>query len=45
MTSIVFVGFIYLILSDLSDNINNKPYTFDVKDKYMSPEEHRAKRV
>ena len=36
----MFVGFIYFILSDLSDNINNLPYTFEVKDKYLSPEEH-----
>ena len=42
VTMIVFVGFIYLILSDLSDNINNLPYTFEVRDKYLSPEEQRA---
>ena len=42
LTTVVFVGFIYLILNDLSDNINNKPYTFDVKDKYMSPKELRS---
>ena len=41
MTAVVFIGFIYLIISDLSDNINNKPYTFDVRDKYVSPEELR----
>ena len=41
VTTIVFVGFIYFILSDLSDNINNLPYTFEVKSKYLSPEEHR----
>ena len=38
----VFIGFIYLILSDMTDNINNKPYTLEVKDKYLSPEEHEA---
>ena len=37
MTSILFMGFIYLIISDLYDNINKKPYTFEVRDKYMSP--------
>ena len=42
MTALVFIGFIYLILYDLQDNINNKPYTFEVRDKYMSPEEHKA---
>ena len=40
MTSIVFAGFIFLIMSDLTDNINNKPYKFDIRDKFMSPEEH-----
>ena len=41
VTTVVFVGFIYFILSDLSNNINNLPYTFEVKTKYLSPEEHR----
>ena len=41
LTAAVFMGFIYLILNDLADNINNKPYTFEVKDRYLSPEEHR----
>ena len=45
MTSLVFVGFIYLIVYDLQSNISKKPYTFEVRDKYMSPEEHLAERV
>jgi len=25
---------------DLSYNISNKPYTFEIRDRFMSPEEH-----
>ena len=42
MTAVVFIGFIYLVMSDLTENIRNKPYTFEVRDKFMSPEEHIA---
>ena len=42
VTALVFTGFIYLIVYDLQENINNKPYTFEVRDKFMSPEEHKA---
>ena len=38
MTVVVFVGFISLVMYDLTENINNKPYDFNVRDKYMSPE-------
>ena len=39
MTAVVFVGFTALLVNDLSFNITNKPYSFDVRDKFMSPEE------
>ena len=42
LTAIVFVGFVYLIVYDLQYNINNKPYTFEVRDRFMSPEEQKA---
>ena len=45
VTATVFIGFVFLILSDLIDNINNKPYTFTVRDRYMSPKEHTATKV
>ena len=45
VTMMVFVGFIYLILNDLSNNINNLPYTFEVRDKYLSPKEQRERVV
>lgn len=45
VTALVFTGFIYLIVYDLQENINNKPYTFEVRDKFMSPEEHMATKV
>ena len=45
VTAVVFVGLIYLIISDLQENINNKPYAFKVQDKYMTPEEHIATRL
>ncbi len=40
ITAIVFVGFSALIVYDLSYNISNKPYTFEIRDRFMSPEEH-----
>ena len=45
MTVIVFVGFISILMYDLTENIKNKPYTFTVRDKYMSPEVHQTARV
>ena len=45
MTAIVFIGFIALLVYDLSYNISNKPYTFEVRDKFMSPEEHMATNI
>ena len=45
ITAVVFIGFTYLLLSDLSYNISNKPYTFEVREKFMSPEEHMATEV
>ena len=45
LTAVVFIGFTYLLLSDLSYNISNKPYTFEVREKIMSPEEHMATKV
>ena len=42
MTAVVFVGFIYLLVYDVQENIRNKPYTFEVRDKYLSPKEHNA---
>ena len=41
MTAVVFIGFIYLLVYDVQENIRNRPYTFDVRDKYLSPEKHR----
>ena len=37
MTAFVLVGFIGILIYDLSENIRNKPYTFTVRDKFMSP--------
>ena len=45
MTAVVFIGFTSLLIYDLSYNIENKPYTFTVRDKFMSPEEHMATKV
>ena len=45
ITTFVFVGFIFLLVYDLQENINNLPYTFEVRDKYMSPREHKARVV
>ena len=39
MTIAVFIGFGYLLMNDVSYNHNEKPYTFEVKDKFMSSEE------
>ena len=39
MTAFVLVGFIGILVYDLTENIRNKPYTFEVRDKFMSPEE------
>ena len=39
MTALVLVGFIGILVYDLTENIKNKPYTFEVKEKFMSPEE------
>ena len=45
MTAFVLVGFIGILVYDLSENIRNKPYTFEVRDRYMSPEETRNAKV
>ena len=39
MTVGVFMGFGYLLLNDFSYNVNQKPFTFEVKDKFMSADE------
>ncbi len=39
MTAVVFIGFTALLVNDLSFNITNKPYSFEVRDKFMSQEE------
>ena len=38
----MFVGFTGLIVYDLSYNISNLPYTYEIRDRFMSPEEHMA---
>ena len=45
MTTVVLVGFIGILVYDLEENIRNKPYTFNVRDKFMSPEETRNAKV
>ena len=45
ITAIVFIGFTALVIQDLSYNLSNKPYTFEVRDKFMSSEEHMATEV
>ena len=45
MTTFVLVGFIGILLYDISENIENKPYAFIVRDKFMSPEETRNAKV
>ena len=45
MTAVVLVGFIGILMYDLEENIRNKPYTFSVRDKFMSPEETRNAKV
>ena len=45
MTTVVFVGFTFLLVYDLTYNISNKPYAFEVRDKFMAPEEFMATKV
>ena len=45
ITAIVFVGFTFLLVYDFSYNISDKPYTFEVRDKFMAPEEFMATKV
>ena len=45
MTTFVLVGFIGVLVYDLSENIKTQPYTFTVRDKFMSPEETRNAKV
>ena len=45
ITAIVFTGFTALILNDFFYNISNKPYSFEVRDKFMSSEELKATKV
>ena len=45
LTAFVFVGFVSLLVYDLSDNVSNKPYTLKVEDRVMTAEEHQATRV
>ena len=42
MTVGVFIGFGYLLLNDISYNLTEKPFTFDVKDKFMSAKDASA---
>ena len=39
MTVGVFLGFGYLLMNDISYNLREKPFTFEVKEKFMSSEE------
>ena len=39
LTLAVFVGFGYLLWSDVSINLNEQLYSFDVRDKFLSDEE------
>ena len=45
LTAVVFIGFTTLLVYDITYNISNKPYNFDVRDKFMSPEEHIATKI
>ena len=45
ITTFVLVGFIGVLIYDLTENIRNKPYTFTVRDKFMSPEETQKAKV
>ena len=45
LTAFLFTGFISILLYDLAQNVRNKPYSFIVQDKFMTPEEHVATRV
>ena len=38
MTVAVFIGFGYLLWSDVTVNLRDKLYTFDVRDKFLSEE-------
>ena len=42
MTLSVFMGFGYLLITDISYNISEKPFTFEVKEKFMSIDETGA---
>ena len=39
MTVVVFVGFGYLLMSDIQTNLNDKLYTFTVRDKFLTTEQ------
>ena len=39
MTVAVFIGFGYLLWSDVSINLNDKLYSFEVREKFLSDEE------
>ena len=39
MTVAVFIGFGYLLWSDISTNLNDKLYNLDVRDKLLTEEE------
>ena len=38
LTLFVFVGFVSILVYDLSVNIRDRPYTFEVRDKFLTPE-------
>ena len=42
MTAFVFIGFIGILMYDLTENIRNKPYTFTVRENFLSAEEQRS---
>ena len=42
LTAFVFVGFVSLLVYDLSVNISYRPYTFEVQDKFLTPKEKLA---
>ena len=39
MTVAVFIGFGYLLLSDITTNLNDKLYSFTVRDKFLTEDE------
>ena len=45
MTAFVLVGFLGILAYDLQYNVNNRPYTFNVRDKFLSPEEHHRTKI